>query len=983
MGTRLYSAAGWDEAWDAVVSDWLAGCLESAWSTGEPCVLSAPSPATLAYLKWRLLRSGSNGLLIHFWTPGRLREYLFNRCAPGSRLALREDLHLLMSAAAESVGDTLSARAIAADPDELVSGFDRLSAAGHGSDTLERSDWRSIAESYESLQQGSETWRAQRADGYLFETASGFGPVIGKLMLVGYSGSHWSSYFLLQAACRMARDAGACFVGHRESRPDQLWIGSWEEAFGAAEPVAVPGSDGPGGSRWSKLAEAMLIDRKRCGETGSQVIYHIGGDAAEEARAIFAQALAFLSDPECSRLGIILPSGSLLSREVGALFGENAIPHNDGFGYYSAQAGRQRLLNAWVAWQGEPRLSRAAAFLRLAGLEGLFSRAQVRDLERSFRAAFDTVLTDDWEVIREWLETRAGATEVRQFSATWPLLPRAGTVGRLIEVSSESLKRLGWDREVRELSGAVERFGAAIDGPIGCRPFLRWVHGILRTPGKTRVALGREVFAKVQILSWRDAAGQPFSHLILGGLNHGKWPSEATESPFLSDDLIESLNTRAVRTGSQGEGHLILSPGKGYLNSAADERAIAFEDFIATLETDPIAIAATASIAVDGIGNASGLVSEFLLRLFWADRGEMLDDSRRENLLDRTRRWLDGWANADSSEKTEHTTMVDAYRARRDPQRPFGEFDYGFREPPRDGLRLSCTAWEAALKRPASIWYERILKAVKPIRFSEPPAWNLAIGNWVHAWLRVPSGETAFTPRPDCDKWLRVVAHHADELARSAGGAYRAAGRDTPEWWHATWAEALTGARSLVRAVSDAREWPVIACEYRLPEGAHASVREILDLPVTGRVDLLLASAPLSDVGRLPTGQDTGALWVVDFKTGNDQPLSLKRLGDGNGLQLALYALALDRRGAGARAVSVLRLREELIQQLDVAEFDQLRNLWSGIQSIHRSGVLGQRGEIRSAYAFTGDYPIATLQVPTDILEAKWSITHPLLGVGG
>jgi len=941
----------------------------------------APSPVGLSYLKWRLLDSGKHGFLIDFWTPGQLREHLLGVTAPGTRLALREELHLLMSAAAEATGASPSARSIAADPDEWVRAYDRMSAAGYGAGALERGDWRAIAKRYEHYQAESAVWRAQKADQFLCRDDSASGRVFPTLLMVGFSATHWANYFLLHAACRMAREAHVCFIGNRESRPEQVWIGSWEEAFGVIEPV--PGSL-PAEPRWSALTEALTMDERPEKETAPGILYRIGADVHEEARAIVAQAVEFLHEPGCKRLGIILPSNALLPREVSALLAHEDIPHHDGFGFYGAQPARQRLLNGWVVWQREPRLSRAATFLRLIRRERLLPGGEVGRIEQSLRAACDTLLTDDWEVVHGWLETREGAEEARRFCGLWPLLPPAETMRHFLDTSRESLSRMGWVGELGDLEDSASRFDTAIGRPIDRGIFLRWLHEVLRTPGKTRGALGREAFATVQLVSWRDAAGQAFTHTILGGLNHGRWPQEGTESPFLPDDLVESLNAAAVRTGSQGEGHLIVAPGKGYLLSGAEERALAMEAFIGILETDPEAIAVTASVATDEDGTRSGLVSDILLRLFWADRGEMLDDVCRDALREQTRLWLEGWGGPGGPATGKFDAMRHAFESRRDPQLPFGEFDYGFREPPPGGLRLSCKAWETALKRPASIWYEQVLHAFRPVRFSEPPAWNLAVGNWVHGWMRAAPDRAApdraaSIPRPDTDQWLRIVEDHADELARSVGEAYRGAGREIPDWWRSTWAEALTGARSLVRALGGVAGWPYMAGEYRLPEGARASLPDVLDLPVTGRVDLLLSDGPLPEPGSEDADPESNGLWVVDFKTGKDSPLNLERLSKGDGLQLALYALALRQWGGDAIAVSVLRLEGDLEPQLDGAALSELPDLWIGIQSIQRHGILGQRGAIRSAYAFTGNYPVATLPVPPDVLELKWCLTHPNL----
>ena len=37
------------------------------------------------------------------------------------------------------------------------------------------------------------------------------------------------------------------------------------------------------------------------------------------------------------------------------------------------------------------------------------------------------------------------------------------------------------------------------------------------------------------------------------------------------------------------------------------------------------------------------------------------------------------------------------------------------------------------------------------------------------------------------------------------------------------------------------------------------------------------------------------------------------------------------------------------------------------------------KGEIRPAYGYTARYPLATLSIDNDVLEDKWTLTHPAL----
>ena len=116
----------------------------------------------------------------------------------------------------------------------------------------------------------------------------------------------------------------------------------------------------------------------------------------------------------------------------------------------------------------------------------------------------------------------------------------------------------------------------------------------------------------------------------------------------------------------------------------------------------------------------------------------------------------------------------------------------------------------------------------------------------------------------------------------------------------------------------------------------------------------------------------------ADFKTGQRKGLSLARLTAGDGVQLALYALAL--RAAGARAVGLSLLTPGApldAPQLTLAALDTVAPLWRGLWQMQESGVFGMRGALREEYGFRRDYPLATLAIDEEILAKKWTLTHP------
>src|SRR5947199_9801963 len=100
-----------------------------------------------------------------------------------------------------------------------------------------------------------------------------------------------------------------------------------------------------------------------------------------------------------------------------------------------------------------------------------------------------------------------------------------------------------------------------------------------------RAPQAAHVYSRVHLLSYGEADGHEWSHLILAGLNQGEWPQAQRESGFLPDDQIAELNARATRRGQQGEGHSIVEKGNTFLLGAQDERNIALRQFGAAIES--------------------------------------------------------------------------------------------------------------------------------------------------------------------------------------------------------------------------------------------------------------------------------------------------------------------------------------------------------------------------------------------------------------
>jgi len=972
------SLSQFTDAWEPVVAPWFRERAELGWKSAQPGVALIPSQAAAAFLKAKLVEAGIPVFNTAFMTPGVLRSHLMKKFSIDGTLAKREDLRLLLSAAAENVRPANPvAQSVAADPGGIQEAWDAVQGAGLDYKSLQGKTIRTIAGRLEEMLEEAGLWSREQTNWELGNISRMEKPVLGALLVWGFGAKHWPLYPLIKAGVMAAEEAHVCLIPGRINMSEQAWLGSWEEQFGAVDSQGDygPQEDGPFAGLAGNFESGAPGE-----ERSSKATFRLGANCLEEAKIVIAQTLEYLSNPDCDRLGIALPPRSVLAREVAAGLTARDIPHHDTLGHYGAQKEKQALLNAWTGFQKEPRLAKFNTFLELLSQQRLKSRSSVEKAQKSLQKAFDLALVDDLAVIGACLDEIESGGPGITFLKQWPRLPEVASFSEFWQKTQKYLEDLEWKKERKEdaddLNKNAELLCKALKSPFARLHFLDWLEERLHTPGRIRPQNGRHQLAIVQLLNYKDVGAQTFSHLILAGLNRGRWPQETEESAFLPETQWQSLNRKALRRGSQGEGHVCVVDGRGLLPGPADHRAAAQSELQEWLESTKTALAVTASMVSEDDFRQPAQLSDFYLKLYYADRGLLLGQTARNSLHEATRRWFKDWSEEAAKDFEGAEQMLRAYKARRDPNQPFGEYEYSFRDKPSGGLRLSSKTWETAMKRPASVWMESILRVRKTKSTDRPVAMPLVIGNWVHDWLRLQT-EGGFHPRGREDRWLKGVRSRAEGLRNHIQNAFQSAGRKLPDWWISAWDEALSNALRLARSFTEVEGWPYAASELRLPRDAAARIDEDFDLPITGFIDLVLAEVPLPDPASGKHWPEDSALWVVDFKTGRDRPLSESGLAKGDGLQLALYALALHNLGGGRVDVTLLRPGQEMVAQANIEMLRGQTELWKGLRSMQERGILGMAGPLRSSYGFVGDYPLATLPVGMEILEAKWSKSHP------
>jgi hypothetical protein len=374
------------------------------------------------------------------------------------------------------------------------------------------------------------------------------------------------------------------------------------------------------------------------------------------------------------------------------------------------------------------------------------------------------------------------------------------------------------------------------------------------------------------------------------------------------------------------------------------------------------------------------LPSDFFSHAYHAKTGRVLDEETFRRLatacLEWTRRHepllvagepFDGIAPAIAATRI-------AYEARRDITRPFGPFEFAFREPPARPIQLSCKKWEDAWNHPAPLWLAEVV-GVAP--WPEGTlAWSRVTGTWVHRWLM--TALKACSENNAVEKFPDSLREAADSEAHRVRDRARAAGLELYPWWDQVWTQARSMALGLGETLAPHLSVWRILSEFRLPRDIFVALpgTEKRDFALTGRIDLLLVQ-PGASACHPDQGDFTGcAGWVIDFKTGSASSLSDKKIAQGAGLQPLLYALAVRAKGAASISVSLHTLGEVLKQQVDLDDALQHAELFRSLDLFHRAGIFGMRASSRNGYGYAPPHPIATRFVPSHVLDAKWALVH-------
>jgi PD-(D/E)XK nuclease superfamily len=991
MRVSLHLANSFDAAWESVIFPWFESVAPRAFEQGASVAVVTPFRSHAQFLRGKLLTGGISLLGVRFLVPAQLRELLMRDS--GLKLPLREHLRLLLAIASEEFAadvdsvqpDSLIARAVARDPDYFLRLFDELGAAGWGVAEVDQPVLAEIATRFKKMCRDCGFAFVHEADRLATSSAEKLPPRFSQLLVTGFDGAHWPLWPLLQAAVKSAREATVVLNDPRDEARDidETWVGTWEEIFGAAESVPEP----------CEKAEPKTRESDQL----SKVHFLVGADTTEQARAIVALTAKFLCENDCERIGILFPQKGALPRLVASFLRAAQIAHNDAIAHLTPSVFDDDAWRTWLELQENPQLKFLFRFVRAVDAK-IFDKTPVLQIEEKLRDAYNSVLIDNIEILREVCACSEQNADIARALEKIQFLPVVATFSEFLRQTKRIFAEFGWKQRWSEVERLSRGWAERVPQSFSKANYLGWLREILTAPSLNRDDCGAHPHSRVHLLPYAEAESQSWSHLIFAGLNEEAWP--ALDEEFVANGKInefnqrnKKLNRRTLERGRHGEGQWRIVDGRTLLLGPSERRQIRRRQVCNLTESAAAGIGVTANLYSESSPSRIANPTDFFSHLYFQTRGRGVSQKTLQNLEDQTRMWLGDWSPVDA-QKTDSINVGRtryAYDMRRQ-VRAFGEYEFALRAPPEKPVTLRVTQWESAVKWPAIEWM-RLFLGVDPDT-ENGNAWATATGQWVHRWLaesvRHTSGD-AFVELCEVGKIRGRLVEHARQFRNEVHDLCVACGRPLPDWWVSGWSNALYIADRLAAKLSGlATDWTHMAPEWSLDSPTKIPVEKNEFLRVRGRIDLILARGTRKE-SRLPFEN----LWLIDYKTGRQRGLKLherrskeapaeifrKLLAKGRGVQLALYALATHALGASNVQLALLGLADELEPQFRLVEALAQKDFWQELYRMQETGVFGMLGPVHADYGFAYEYPLATLGVDEELLKQKWGITHPALAL--
>ncbi|HEU5078203.1 MAG TPA: PD-(D/E)XK nuclease family protein [Opitutaceae bacterium] len=459
---------------------------------------------------------------------------------------------------------------------------------------------------------------------------------------------------------------------------------------------------------------------------------------------------------------------------------------------------------------------------------------------------------------------------------------------------------------------------------------------------------GESSFARVTLLTRRRAEGLNFSHLILVESNAGVWPRRIDASPWLTDEHREAL-----KTGSRFTLSVFTSDDRVWLEKRS---------YAALMRDTSTEVIFSAALFDENEPDKRLAPNSWVERALWSDPDLRAADRDIEQIFSQL---AVAFPRVTPAAKLGVGEWLSIWQSRRNPEEPFDEYFFSV---PAERIRpttLTARLIERAVKDPAELWFDAVLKTARVEWGPLLRARRKALGQWAHRVLSFAlqpgehTGELGAKREPE-DVRLRL----RQELERLR------ANWPLNRYWDSFFLELSRYCERLLGNVEAMAVGGFVATELPLPRSATVPIGRDETLHVSGRVDLAFFDRP---------EWEGATVDIIDFKTGADAALSPERMAaQGFALQLGVYLAAANSLGVREGRVTMLKPEVGGASTMDISELPKALFALRRIGEYLRTGIYGALTPDPSEYAPEGRaWPLACVPIPEEILEAKYAKSFP------
>ncbi|MEO6054394.1 MAG: PD-(D/E)XK nuclease family protein, partial [Chthoniobacterales bacterium] len=817
---------------------WFSNAADQAWKMQKPFFVLVPEFSVSTWLKKLLLDEGQSVMGVQFITPRDAAYLLARHYCLEKKLCGSDDIDLLAGAVALEQSDPKS-QAVGADPSMLRTLLETLAPTGCDvSEVLSRHGLKGIYQEFQKSLDAQQLLAGWQADREFLDRAKQSEAWIASLLVVGFHGGHWPLRHRIQSLIYGAEQSYVFLEEPRDEehggQMDRTWIDTWTEFSGKPE----------------VLTEAQ--DKK------AETFFAVGKNLHSQAQTIAALVAKWLEDG-ASRIGILIPQSGFLSDEIARAFDRYGFAYYDGLA--SLTPGETPDWRAWLEYQRNSTIGTLIAFLQARGIN-------TAALERSLDKAWRNVLSDNLEVIQQWLIQRG-----EQQLGFPSILPETGTLANFLEQTEEIFQAMGWEGRALRVRTQGAIFHAPAKLKIDRASWCRWLQQTMESFSLNRSANAAEPYARVHLLRYETARSQEWSHLVFAGMNEGSEPGAQVAFPFLDADEATRLNAEirkrnrgVVREGVHGTGSEILEEGYALCLGSEERRQIGRASLSSLFDSASHVRCFTASLHEESRMSLQLRPSNFFADVWMEMRKSVLSDDVFRTLADETDSWLSKFFIPPVASQVEAVARSQA--ARHDSTKSFGPYEFAFAAAPPKPAILSCDAWEKAYADPAPIWLRHYL-GIQPMPDFENIPWTMVVGEWTHRWLdAIHSRSMLWETLPDSAQRLARIEAAASAFRANVTKVFAEAQRPMPFWWGAAFRQSLALARGLSAKLDGLPSGWSFAAEYPVSPHVSVSINDNRTLQLKGRMDMIVAENPKPD-GNI----DAAFAMVVDYKTGRSKPL--------------------------------------------------------------------------------------------------------------